>query len=148
MTLGMDIGLGPGDFVFDGDPPPPETKPQPQPIFGPCLLWRNGSIGEETTWYGSRLRPRPRCGTGGLSFPRERATAPPPLFPALVYCGHGAHLTSAELFFLPILNGRRLDVYRTSTDDVALVMVALCNRAEHYIFILFLLSSFFFFFLA
>ena len=28
------------------------------------------------------------------------------------------------------------------------VMVALCNRADHYIFILFLLSSFFFFFLA
>ena len=27
-----------------------------------------------------------------------------------------------------------------------LVMVALCNRADHYIFILFLLSSFFFFF--
>jgi len=29
-----------------------------------------------------------------------------------------------------------------------LIMVALCNRADHYIFILFLLLSFFFFFLA
>ena len=38
--------------------------------------------------------------------------------------------------------GRRLDVYHTSTHGVALVMVALCNRADHYIFILFLLSFF------
>jgi len=33
--------------------------------------------------------------------------------------------------------------------NVQMIMVALCNRADHYIFILFLLlSSFFFFFLA
>ena len=31
---------------------------------------------------------------------------------------------------------------------LCLVMVAQCNRADHYIFILFLLLSFFFFFLA
>jgi len=26
MTLGMDVGLGPGDFVLDGDPAPPQKK--------------------------------------------------------------------------------------------------------------------------
>jgi len=26
MTLGMEIGFGPGDFVFDGDPATPETE--------------------------------------------------------------------------------------------------------------------------
>jgi len=26
MQLGMEVGLGPGDFVFDGDPAPPEKK--------------------------------------------------------------------------------------------------------------------------
>ena len=41
------------------------------------------------------------------------------------------------LFFSsPNLSGRRLDVYHTSTHGVALVMVALCNRADHYIFAL------------
>ena len=26
MPLGMEVGLGPGDFVLDGDPAPPEKK--------------------------------------------------------------------------------------------------------------------------
>jgi len=43
MPLGMEVGLGPGDFVFDGDPATHGKRPQPpHPIFGPCLLWPNG----------------------------------------------------------------------------------------------------------
>jgi len=38
MPLSMEVGLGPGDFVFDGDPAPPRKKDSPHPIFGPCLL--------------------------------------------------------------------------------------------------------------
>jgi len=43
MPLGMEVGLGPGDFVLDGDPalPSPKRGQSPQ-IFGPCLLWPNG----------------------------------------------------------------------------------------------------------
>ena len=26
MSLGMEVGLGPGDFVLDGDPAPPSQK--------------------------------------------------------------------------------------------------------------------------
>jgi len=26
MALGMEVGLGPGDFVFDGDPATPRTE--------------------------------------------------------------------------------------------------------------------------
>ena len=39
MSLGMELGLGPGDFVLDGDPAPnyPKGWAEP-PIFGPCLL--------------------------------------------------------------------------------------------------------------
>jgi len=33
MPLGMEVGLGPGDFVFDGYPAP--QRAQPHPIFGP-----------------------------------------------------------------------------------------------------------------
>ena len=39
MPLGMEVGLGPGDFVFDGDPaPPPEEMAQPQPNVWPMSI--------------------------------------------------------------------------------------------------------------
>ena len=41
MPLGMEVGLGPGDFVLDRGPVPPKKGTQP-PIFGPCLLWPDG----------------------------------------------------------------------------------------------------------
>jgi len=37
MPVGMEVGLGPGDFVFDGDPAPLKRAQPPHPIFGPCL---------------------------------------------------------------------------------------------------------------
>jgi len=43
MSLGKEVGLGPGHIVLDGDPvgtQPPQL--QPLPTFGPCLLWPNG----------------------------------------------------------------------------------------------------------
>jgi len=47
MALGVEVGLDPGDFVFDGDPATPEkgtpTGP-PHPIFDPCLLWPRSPI--------------------------------------------------------------------------------------------------------
>jgi len=52
MPLGMEVDLGLGDFVFDGDPAPPEKKHSPHPIFGPCLLWPNGWMDQDATWYG------------------------------------------------------------------------------------------------
>jgi len=37
MPLGMEVGLGLGDFVLDGDPATPrKTAHPPHPIFGPC----------------------------------------------------------------------------------------------------------------
>jgi len=39
MSLGMELGLVPGDFVLDGDPVAPSPKGGRTPqIFGPCLL--------------------------------------------------------------------------------------------------------------
>jgi len=40
MPLGMEVGLGLGDFVLDRDAAPPEKMAHPNPTFGPCLLWR------------------------------------------------------------------------------------------------------------
>jgi len=33
MLLGMEVGLGPGDFVFDGDIATPKNALPPQPIL-------------------------------------------------------------------------------------------------------------------
>ena len=39
MPLSMEVGLGAGDFVFDGDPaPPPRKKAQSPPSFWPMSI--------------------------------------------------------------------------------------------------------------
>ena len=45
MKLGTEVGLGPGHIVLDGDRAPlPKKRAQLPPLFGPCLLWPNGSM--------------------------------------------------------------------------------------------------------
>ena len=58
IPLGMEVGLVPGDFVLDGDPaPPPKGGGVPQ--FSVCLLWPNGWMQQDATWYGDRPSPLP-----------------------------------------------------------------------------------------
>ena len=40
MSLGIEVGLGPGDFVLDGDPAPPPQKGgrAPSPIVMPVSI--------------------------------------------------------------------------------------------------------------
>jgi len=39
MPLGMEVGLGPGDFVLDGDPAPlPQKGAEPPPNFRPMFI--------------------------------------------------------------------------------------------------------------
>jgi len=42
MPLGMEIALGPGNFVLDWDPAPSPKRGRSPQIFDPCLLWPNG----------------------------------------------------------------------------------------------------------
>ena len=61
MPLGMEVGLCPGHIVLDGDPAPPPQKKgghSPPPIFGPCMLWPNGWMDQDASWYEGRPRPR------------------------------------------------------------------------------------------
>ena len=76
MPLGTKVGVGLGDIVLDKDPaPPPPKKGTQPPIFGLCLLWRNGCIDQDATWYEGRPRPRRHCVKWGPSSPK-RGTAP------------------------------------------------------------------------
>ena len=51
VPLGMEVGLSTGDFVFDWDPAPTQKGAEPHPIFGPRLLWPNGYMDQDATWY-------------------------------------------------------------------------------------------------
>jgi len=58
MALGINAGLGLGHIVLDGDPAPfPKRRQSPPPIFGPSLLWPNGWMHQDATWYGVGLSP-------------------------------------------------------------------------------------------
>ena len=59
MPLGMEVGLVLGDIVLDGDPVP--TQRDSAPIFGPCLLWQNCCMDQDSTWCGGTPRPRRHC---------------------------------------------------------------------------------------
>ena len=47
----------------------PNRGHSPPPIFGPFLLWPNGWMDQDVTWYGGRPWPRRRCVGWGPSSP-------------------------------------------------------------------------------
>jgi len=59
--LAMEVGLSPGDFVLDRDPASLPKKGAEPPIFGPRLLWPNGSMYQDASWYRGRPRPTRHC---------------------------------------------------------------------------------------
>ena len=87
MSLGMEPGLGPGDFVLDGDPAPLSRKgaEPPSPIFGPFLLWPNGWMHQDATWYGCRPQPRGLCVRWRHTTPPQKGHGPPFFGPCLLW---------------------------------------------------------------
>jgi len=67
----MEVGLSPGDLVFDEDPATPEKRHTTPTQFlvnvfcGPP----NGLMDQNATWYGGQPRPRRRCVRWGRSSP-------------------------------------------------------------------------------
>jgi len=77
----------------------PPKRAQP-PAFGSCLLWPNGWMDEDATWYGSRPRPRPYCiRRSPVPDPCERGT-PPPLFGPCLLWSQSPISVSAELLLV------------------------------------------------
>ena len=82
MPVGTEVGLSTGDFVLDGDAAPYPRRGGPSPIFGPCLLWPNGCMDQDATWYGGRPRPSRHCVRCGPSYPQKKGhTHPTQFFP-------------------------------------------------------------------
>ena len=79
--LGMEAGLGPGDFVLDREPAPP---PQ-EGIFGPRLLWPNDRVDQDGTWHGGRPQPRRLCLDGDPAPLSKRGQSPTIFGPCLLW---------------------------------------------------------------
>jgi len=65
-------------------------KRQSPPIFGPFLLWPNGWMHQDATWYGARPQPRALVLDGDTGPSPKRGHGHPPQFSAHVYCGQTA----------------------------------------------------------
>ena len=59
------------------------------PNFRPCLLWPNGLMGQDATWYRGRPRPGNIVLDGDPSPPPKKAQQPP-YFSAHFHCGQRA----------------------------------------------------------
>ena len=89
-ALGLKVGLGQGHIVLDGEPstshPLHKKGGQSPPIIGLFLLWPNGWMQQDTTWYGGRPAP-------GSPSPKSGAAPnfePMSIVAAHVYCGQTA----------------------------------------------------------
>jgi len=91
MSVGMELGLGSGDFVLHGDPAsPPKKGGSEPPIFSPCLLWPNGWMDAVGTWHGGRPQPGDFVSDGDQPPLRQKGADSPPQFSAHFYCGQTA----------------------------------------------------------
>ena len=76
-------------------------------VCGVGVLWPNGWMVQDATWYGGRPRPRRLCVRWGPSSPPKKGAEPPSQFSAHVYCGHGRPsqlLLSSCWFYRRIFN--------------------------------------------
>ena len=62
MPVGMEVSVGPDDIVLWGPSSPAQKGGGARsPIFAPFLLWPNGWMHQNATWYGVRPQPRGLC---------------------------------------------------------------------------------------
>ena len=92
MPLGMEVGLGPGDFVFDGDPATPRKRHTHSPNFWPVYCGQTAGWMKTPRGNGSRPRHRPHCSRRGSSCPRKGHSSPP-LFSRMSIVATVAHLS-------------------------------------------------------
>ena len=64
---------------------PQKNRHGPHTIFGPCLLWPNGWMDQDATWYGGKPRPRRRCVRWGRSSPPLEGACTAPVFGSCLF---------------------------------------------------------------
>ena len=84
IPLGREVGFGSGHNVLDGEPVSPKKGGTVPPIFVPCLLWPNGWMDQDATWYRDRPGCRPHCIRWATELPPEKGHSSPLLGPCLL----------------------------------------------------------------
>jgi len=70
--LGMEVGLGPGDFVLNWDPAPfPQKGRHPSPNF------RHGWMDQAGSWHGGGPQSSSHCARWGASYPPQKGDRAP-----------------------------------------------------------------------
>jgi len=77
-----------------GTQPPTPNGAEAHPIFGPSLLWPNGCMDQDATWYRDRPRPTRHCVRCGA---QKKGTPTSTQFLAHVYCGQMARWMKTPL---------------------------------------------------
>jgi len=117
MPFGTAVGLSLGHIVSDRNPASPQKgAQQPPPRFcglctdacksancGLCLLWSNGWMDQDTTWYGGRPWPRRHCVRWDPAPPRKGAQQPP-TFLAHFALARSPILATAELLLTYLIS--------------------------------------------
>jgi len=85
MKLGMEVGLNPGSNTIRWRPSSPSPKRGTAAAeFSAHVLWPNGCMDKDATWYGGRPRPWPHVLDGD---PAPTPKGHSPQFLAHVCCG-------------------------------------------------------------
>jgi len=114
MPLGADVGLGPGDFVFDGDQLPPRKSTAATKFFahvccGQTAGWMKTPLGTEVDLYPGHIV------LAGTQLPRDRGTSPlAPLFGPCLWWPRSLISATAEILFLLHLSIRIMSAYKWS----------------------------------
>ena len=90
------FGTEVGNIVLNGDSAPLERGTAP-PLFGPCLLWRNGWMDQDATWHEGRPQPWQLCVRWGPSASPHKGVEPHRQFSAHFYCGQTAECIKMPL---------------------------------------------------
>jgi len=89
MAFGVEVGLGPGDFVFDGDSATPRTEGKPTTSQFLAHVYCDQAAGRMKTPLGTEAD----LGPGHIVLDgvpaRTKGTQQSRIFSAHVYCGHG-----------------------------------------------------------
>jgi len=85
MPLVREVGLDPSNIVLEGTQLHPPLKGGGSPIFCSCLLWPNGWMDQDATWYGGRPWLMRHCVRWGPSSPPLKRAQLPLFDPCLLW---------------------------------------------------------------
>jgi len=87
LNCGQTVGLIKMPLALDGAPGLRLKKGggRSLPVFGPCMLWPNGWMDQDVTWYRGRPRSRWHCVRSGPSSSLKGAQKPPLFGPCLLW---------------------------------------------------------------